>query len=368
MIRSIEIENLRGISKGAIDGLTQVNIFLGKNGSGKSTVLEAIYIASACIEPKDLVLHPDINADKLDYVINRRGGSGSWNSARDTLWFSMDTSRAISIRMDIDGTQLSFRVLSDRKDVWLEVSTKEIEKVRGVSLVTNFDKMLLSVASRKICDYEGRKCGEATFDVDALDRVRLLSFLRSTIFIDSRMLTKLRVIERSCWSKVVAKRLDKKIVEMLREEFEADAEGLTYIPLGNEYVLALQLSTTSVRIDDLGDGAKVAIVTGLAMLAHRPKVLLLEEPENHMHPAGLETYMRFVLKLAKEMGTQVFISSHSIELVKIVRKLCSDLGLDIAIYFLERSKSGELDARKLSAIDSEALEKLGLDPRFLYVL
>jgi len=49
MIRSIEIENLRGISRGAVDGLTQVNIFLGKNGSGKSTVLEAIYIASACM-------------------------------------------------------------------------------------------------------------------------------------------------------------------------------------------------------------------------------------------------------------------------------------------------------------------------------
>jgi hypothetical protein len=47
MIRSIVVENLRGIKKCVIDDLRDVNIFIGRNGAGKSTILEAIYIASA---------------------------------------------------------------------------------------------------------------------------------------------------------------------------------------------------------------------------------------------------------------------------------------------------------------------------------
>ena len=367
MIRSIEIENLRGISRGAVDGLTQVNIFLGKNGSGKSTVLEAIYIASACTEAKDS-LH---GVDKLDYVISRRGGSGSWSDSRDVLWFSMDTSRPITVRLNVDEVQLRFKLFESRKDVLLEIETRRIVQVsRDQSLAMRFrsDEVLVSLTKHMVCSHDASSCISLSFDIKGLDEVRKAMELRKTLLLDSAILMRVRDIERSCWSKLLVKRLDKRIVEALRKEFEIDAEGLTYMPLGNQYVLMLQLSRTSVRIDDLGDGAKKLIIAGLAILAHTPSILLLEEPENHMHPAGLETYMRFVLGLAKEMGAQVFISSHSIELVKIARKVCSDLGLDMAVYFLERSKSGELDARRLSAIDSEVLEKLGLDPRFLYVL
>jgi hypothetical protein len=44
---------------------------------------------------------------------------------------------------------------------------------------------------------------------------------------------------------------------MVREEFEPDAEGLTYVPSDEGYsYLALQTSRTTVRVDDLGDGAR----------------------------------------------------------------------------------------------------------------
>ncbi len=364
MIRAIEIEYLRGISKGRIEGLTQVNILLGRNGSGKSTVLEAIYIASACIDIKD----PIYGMQKLDYVINRRGGSGNWDSAKDVLWFSMNISKPISIKLNIDGYWRRF-VLIHRLGIpctLLELDDRELAEL-GISRYYEGYRYVC-ICRRYLFNEYGSfiNLGDELLHVKSLGKP--IELLQNVIFVDSRAITRLRTIEKSCWSKVVAKRLDKKIVGLVRKEFEPDAEGLTYIPLGNEYVLALQLSKTSVRIDDLGDGAKIAIITGLMLLAYKPKILLMEEPENHMHPAGLETYMRFVLEIAKEIGMQVLISSHSIELVKIVRKICSDLGLELSMHFLERSEDGELSTRRLSAIDSEVLEKLGLDPRFLYVV
>ncbi len=45
MISSIEIENLRGIRKGRVEFPTPLVILVGPNGSGKSTVLDALLIA-----------------------------------------------------------------------------------------------------------------------------------------------------------------------------------------------------------------------------------------------------------------------------------------------------------------------------------
>jgi AAA15 family ATPase/GTPase len=41
MIESLRIRNLRGVRECSINGLTDVNVLIGRNGAGKSTVLEA---------------------------------------------------------------------------------------------------------------------------------------------------------------------------------------------------------------------------------------------------------------------------------------------------------------------------------------
>lgn len=40
--KNIEIKNFRGIDHLAIDDFSRVNVFLGQNGSGKTSILEAI--------------------------------------------------------------------------------------------------------------------------------------------------------------------------------------------------------------------------------------------------------------------------------------------------------------------------------------
>jgi hypothetical protein len=45
MIESIQIRNFRGIKTGRIDRFKQFNLFIGPNNSGKSAVLEALYLA-----------------------------------------------------------------------------------------------------------------------------------------------------------------------------------------------------------------------------------------------------------------------------------------------------------------------------------
>lgn len=47
MITSIDIENVRGIETGRIEGLTPLTILTGPNACGKSTVLDGLLVATS---------------------------------------------------------------------------------------------------------------------------------------------------------------------------------------------------------------------------------------------------------------------------------------------------------------------------------
>lgn len=54
-ISSVSISNLRGIKSCRLDEMADVNVLVGSNGSGKSTILEAVYLASAWAQNNDPV-------------------------------------------------------------------------------------------------------------------------------------------------------------------------------------------------------------------------------------------------------------------------------------------------------------------------
>ena len=154
-------------------------------------------------------------------------------------------------------------------------------------------------------------------------------------------------------------------MKVIKEEFEVDAEGLTYGPVGGSNVLMLQLRSMSVRVDDLGDGARLATLMMLVVLASKPKLLLIEEPETKMHPRGLRVLTRAVLRIAKSLGAQIIATTHSLEFVKIGLEEAKNLGVGTSLIHLERGAEGILTTRKLSKPDVDLLTDLGIDPRFL---
>ena len=49
--KNIDIKNFRGIKHLLIDDFSRVNVFLGQNNSGKSSVLEAIFLLAGMSNP-----------------------------------------------------------------------------------------------------------------------------------------------------------------------------------------------------------------------------------------------------------------------------------------------------------------------------
>lgn len=51
MFDKIKIYNYRGVRYSVLDGLTQINVFFGKNNCGKSSILESIFLITGQSNP-----------------------------------------------------------------------------------------------------------------------------------------------------------------------------------------------------------------------------------------------------------------------------------------------------------------------------
>ena len=100
MIREASIENFKGIKHCEIKDIGKVNLFIGKNSCGKSTIMEAIYFTG-----KEFI---DAN---LPQCMTRRASRGNY-SARE-LWYGYDMTSEVRVRMrfvedDLTGMRIQF--------------------------------------------------------------------------------------------------------------------------------------------------------------------------------------------------------------------------------------------------------------------
>src|SRR5256885_16052301 len=90
-LTQLTIENYRGIRKGTIGGLADVNLLVGRNNSGKSSVLEALAIAGSYAQGSRAYPSPSLR----DQVCWRRQEGG----IADTWWYQRDRTAPISFIM-----------------------------------------------------------------------------------------------------------------------------------------------------------------------------------------------------------------------------------------------------------------------------
>jgi len=291
--------------------------------------------------------------DKLDYLVRRRGDRGDWDDSRALLWFMGETEEPIEITL---GTKVGE----------VKVVAVDAPKARRPVRLIGKDGLAIDLEERAATrDLAGIRYGRVDGYVDISGELaEVRDFLGGILLVDAALLRSPAAVERYAWPKLLPKRLDKEVVRFVREGLEPEAEGLTYVPVGGGY-LALQTSKTTVRVDDLGDGVRNALLTAMLVLAFRPTVLLLEEPELHMHPGGLASFTGFLLRAARELGFQIIATTHSIEFVELARELAKERGLELVTLFVERA-DGILRSRSFSADDVEALRKLGVDVRLIY--
>lgn len=135
-------------------------------------------------------------------------------------------------------------------------------------------------------------------------------------------------------------RLFTKTVEWLKRMNLAD--GLLVRPLGTSarYELLVQTEDEHSNIKDVGVGVSQVLPVIVAALFARPwNIVILEEPESHLHPLAQGVLADLMVHEAHERKVQFIVESHSEHLFRRMQTLIARQDVrpgESAMYFVER--------------------------------
>ncbi len=308
-IKSLTIQRFRGIAEGSLEDLVDVNVLVGRNNSGKSTVLEAIHLLSTWMVPNR---PPDpLGRTCADVWASTRSEASYPN---ENLWYRGNSDQPICLGAFV-------------RDVRVEAVYS-----RGGHVAT-------------------------TPKPPAAPVLEFLS--RVSVFRPKDL--EHRGAEEKNWSTVLRTRGDRQLVVRLNEIFDLGAEQYQLLPGGALMVL---FPKEGVLLDLQGDGVRLAFRCLLTVASLQQTVLMLEEPECFLHPGALRRYAKALCGWARDQAVQLILTTHSLECVRYFLDAAEAAKAQGAVFHLSRS-DGRLSVKRIEAADFRALEAAETDVRFL---
>lgn len=97
---------------------------------------------------------------------------------------------------------------------------------------------------------------------------------------------------------------------------------------------------------DVATGVKSFAILQLLLkngFLNKNTLLIIDEPEVHLHPQWIVEYARIIVLLNKEVGVKFFIASHSPDMVSAIKYICEKEGTtDKLEYYLAEESGGDL--------------------------
>jgi len=336
MITSIEIENLRGIGSGRLDGLMPLTILTGPNACGKSTVLDALLIATSPT-PEDAAgvavqRHPAVPGgakwlvgapDKLATLLVKTS-SGLWlrrikwlghcqGAMRDRLLERKARPPFSMIALE----ELERSLLEDMADVGLSLEEQPID-----------DSVSARTAFGADNQYVGRPLGGRGLSQ--------MSFVR---LVDPGLPLPLH---RTFAAAVRAGRRDDvyELLSALVPEFER-----LEILVEDDDTPSLYLTSAgrSVPVGLAGDGVQAFVQLALEVAVAPEGLVLVEEPEVYQHPRAIWQTARVLLANMRR-GVQIVLTTHSLELIDALLAEANEDDLEKMALFNLLLEAGKLSS------------------------
>lgn len=325
MLNAISIRNFRGILQCDINVFNQINVFIGEFGSGKSTLLDAVYLLKLSSEA----------ADCVKKIMKRRTGRAP---DLTSLWYTYEPNNQIVVKYTFQDSSYEVQLSVDPKDsttVRLHTVTDAAPSAAEITWNGDF------------------RTGRAAVGKEA-------NFARDIALLDNEILHDVSKIERGVLDPMKHKQLDRKFLELLTGAFPTSRnyEFLSASPRQQqESRCYLELEDARVRIDDISDGLRngVCILSTACLL--RDTALLLEEPENNMHPKALDKLLEALVHVCKSNQTQLFVTTHRPEVLASL----VEYGKERVTIFHFSRKNGEVRVSPSQWTDTRILLDLGWD-------
>ena len=334
------VERYRGIGGLELKDLKRINLIVGVNNSGKTSLLEAIYLLSR---------QNDENA-LLDIIRWR----GRFEEHPGNLWLVEKVSKDIRIEGHFD--KASNNVNSTCLDI--KRATEPDEEIWDHS--TFLAKLMLNSS------YGGQnQHTNAVFYSNLPRRVNYSGrhWLCRSAFTSPFWISRTEALAEANKAALEAG-TKTRVIQFIKKHVDDKIENIELVDKFNRFIVSHSAFNHAPDLSAFGDGMRRIFEICLLLAGVRGGVLLIDEFENAIHRDLIVPFTRLVQELAEDLNVQVFLTTHSKEALDAFIQDGVPTG-DIAAFAI-RSANGGVTVQRFGGGELSRLHKaLDLDLRGL---
>lgn len=343
MIRQYKLHNFKNHSDTSLD-LSGLTLLTGMNGAGKSSAIQSMLLLRDTVISSHQLEKLYLKGDS--FIVGQTKDAVNYNCRRDIerlgFEFVIDKDEHYGLyyrySRDAEATFLMLESMTADGDDLMEIPlfTDKFQYLSafrcGPRSIYGSDKDLVDV-HRQL----SQKLGQGEMTAYFLDKFGENPIAIDTLCYNSSVPNTLRQ-QTECWMSEISAGLQMKI----------NQNGSYYEVL---YGTARKGRTPIYHSAiNTGYGISYILSVVVAILSAQPGALILiENPEAHIHPSGQSALMRLVSK-AVAGGVQVIIETHSDHIINgalVARKLNCFSNDSLVIYFFDRDEDNNSQAIKL---------------------
>lgn len=308
MIDQIEIENFKCFRHKKIGDCKRVNIIVGDNGSGKTALLEGLFLALASSSEMALRFRQNRGLDS-----SFRGSSRGISTAiLSDYFYRLDTSKPASVTLKGSGVEnrsVKIQAFNDTPTgflfEWVDAAGRKLTVVPNIGA----QGVVFPETGEGPMDFYYFASNQTYSSIDTAERFSILSRARR----------------------------QGGIVSVFTNEYSWLEDFGIEVAAGSAALYA--------TVNGLNDKLQVANVSGginrvtavLVTIASRPRsVVLVDEIENGLYYKHHENYWRAILKYARDYDGQLFLTTHSAEWLHALPAAAGNEIDDVALWRVER--------------------------------
>lgn len=341
MIEAVNIENFRCFRQAAARDLRRVNVLVGRNASGKTALLEAIFLARAAAPQIAFKLRA---MRGLGREIHVSGDRYSYEALWKNLFYRLDQQLPISIELHgPPKDQRTLEVFYDKANApVLPFGKLEVDSEFVADIVFRWRSTFGDSVSRPRFSDRGLVFERDRQDGPSRERADLAE---PVLFLDQAMREgpEQNANRLSALSK---QNKEKAVVEALCQEFPFVESLSVEIDAGTPTVYAAVRSIPEKIPAALVSGGVNRMVSMLLGIASFP-VVLIDEMENGFHYERLASVWGALVSFSQRFDAQVFANVHSRECLEAAAEAAANNEEEFCLVRMQKD-DGEVSIERFS--------------------
>jgi hypothetical protein len=302
MISKLEIQNFRLFTDFQIDNLARVNLFVGLNNSGKSTLLEAIYLLANSGTPDTLTRLWGHRRETVSFRLNESTPESRFYALQHLFHRGNGDSveRAEIRSTDSSGTKKYLRLQNQYEDDHSD-GVKVISSENDGYVVDVYGMVRKTPGEGE----NGRGYAQTSQSQNAY-------------WLTTRHLEYSEILR--LWNTIEDSSEKRHYVQKFLHCIEPDLLTIGFTSsVFSDPLITVTLETNGTvtsPIGNIGDGMRAILGIALALLASESGILLVDEIDSGLHHTALVKMWEQVFEIAQRFNVQVFATAHSWDCVK----------------------------------------------------